>query len=97
MPRSVGRLRRGWSVSAYDARAAKTLKRAKQQLVVLKLKGTTCKEQGSVASVILKHAPNQDGLLVVGSKGLDALDRFLLGSVSTRVVQHANCSVLIVR
>ena len=80
-----------------DARAAKTLKRAKQQLVVLKLKGTTCKEQGSVASVILKHAPSQDGLLVVGSKGLDALDRFLLGSVSAKLIEHATCPMLVVK
>jgi nucleotide-binding universal stress UspA family protein len=56
-----------------EARAAKTLKRAKQQLVALKLKGTARKEQGAVASVILKHAPNQDGLLVVGSKGMNQI------------------------
>jgi nucleotide-binding universal stress UspA family protein len=36
-------------------------------------------------------------LIVMGAKGLGAIDRFLLGSVSTRVVQHANCSVLVVR
>jgi len=33
----------------------------------------------------------------VGSRGFDALDRFLLGSVSTQVVLHAPCSVLIVK
>jgi len=36
-------------------------------------------------------------LIVMGAKGLDAVSRFLLGSVSTRVVQYANCSVLVVR
>jgi nucleotide-binding universal stress UspA family protein len=36
-------------------------------------------------------------LIVMGAKGLGAIARFLLGSVSTRVVQHANCSVLVVR
>ena len=81
-------------IQRMEARAAKTLKRAKQQLVSLKLKGTARKEQGSVASVILKHAPNQDGLLVVGSKGLDALDRFLLGSVSAKLIEHATCPIL---
>jgi len=35
--------------------------------------------------------------MMVGGKGLDALDRFLLGSVSTWVVRHADCAVLIVR
>jgi nucleotide-binding universal stress UspA family protein len=41
-----------------------------------------------------KHHVN---LIVMGAKGLDAVSRFLIGSVSTRVVQHANCSVLVVR
>jgi len=36
-------------------------------------------------------------LNVMGAKGLGAIARFLLGSVATRVVQHANCSVLVVR
>lgn len=84
-------------IQRVEARAAKTLKRAKQQLASLKLKGTARKEQGAVASVILKRAPNQDGLLVVGNKGLDALDRFLLGSVSTKLIEHATCPVLVVK
>ena len=84
-------------IQRMEARAAKTLKRAKQQLVSLKLKGTARKEQGAVASIILKRAPNQDGLLVVGNKGLDALDRFLLGSVSTKLIEHATCPVLVVK
>ena len=50
-----------------------------------------------MASVILKRAPNQDGLLVVCSKGLDPLDRFLLGSASRKLVEHATCPVLVVK
>ena len=80
-----------------EARSARTLKKAKQQLAALKLKGTVRKEQGAVAPVILKRAPKRDGLLVVGSQGLDALDRFLLGSVSTKLIQHAACPVLVVK
>ena len=145
-----------------EARSARTLKKAKQQLAALKLKGTVRKEQGAVAPVILKRAPKRDGLLVVGSQGLapspwlksqelkeanlklidqsvrklikagftaeplyqlgnpaeeimtvaakqhadlivmgaqglGAMGRFLLGSVSTRVVQHATCAVRVVR
>jgi universal stress protein family protein len=33
----------------------------------------------------------------MGAQGLGAMARFLLGSVSTRVVQHATCAVLVVR
>lgn len=38
-----------------------------------------------------------DPLLVVGSRGLNASTRFLLGSVPHRVSHHAACDVLIVR
>ena len=75
-------------IQRMEARAANTLKAAKQQLAALKLKGTVRKEQGAIAPTILKRAPNRDGLLVVGSQGLDALDRFLLGSVSTKLSPH---------
>lgn len=36
-------------------------------------------------------------LIVVGSRGTKGLERFLLGSVASKVVAHALCSVLIVR
>jgi len=80
-----------------EAHAARTLMKATQQLASLKLTGTARKEQGPVASTILKRAPKRDGLLVVGSQGLDALDRFTLGSVSTKLIQHAPCPVLVVK
>lgn len=36
-------------------------------------------------------------LIVIGSRGLSVFGRFLLGSVSDRVVHHAECSVTVVR
>jgi nucleotide-binding universal stress UspA family protein len=84
-------------VQRVTARAAKILKRTEQQLASLNLKGTARKERGAVAQTILKRAPKRDGLLVAGSKGLDALDRFLLGSVSTKLIQYATCPVLVVK
>jgi len=84
-------------IQRVEARSARTLKRAKQQLTALKLTGTVHKEQGAIAPTILKRAPKRDGLLVVGSQGLDALDRFMLGSVSTKLIQHATCPVLVVK
>ena len=80
-----------------EARLARTITNTKKQLVLLKLKGTVRKEQGAVASVILKRTPKRDGLLVVGSQGLDILDRFMLGSVSTKLIHHATCPVLVVK
>jgi nucleotide-binding universal stress UspA family protein len=84
-------------IKRMEARAAKTLKEATQQFALLKLAGTVRKEQGPVAPTILKRAPKRDGLLVVGSQGLDALDRFMLGSVSTNLIHHATCPVLVVK
>jgi len=80
-----------------ETRCAKTLKEATEELAALKLKGRVRKEQGAVAPTILKRAPKRDGLLVVGSQGLDALDRFMLGSVSTNLIHHATCPVLVVK
>ena len=40
---------------------------------------------------------NPTDLLVVGSRGLSAARRLLLGSVSTALVNHAPCPVLVVR
>ncbi|MGH7486259.1 MAG: universal stress protein, partial [bacterium] len=80
-----------------EARSARTITGAKKQLTLLKLKGTVRKEQGAVAPVILQRTPKRDGFLVVGSQGLDALDRFMLGSVSTKLIHHATCPVLVVK
>jgi nucleotide-binding universal stress UspA family protein len=79
------------------SRWLKALKEAKQRFVSLNLNGKACKEQGAIAPTILKRAPKRNGLLVVGSQGLDALDRFLLGSVSTTLIHHAPCPVLVVK
>jgi nucleotide-binding universal stress UspA family protein len=37
------------------------------------------------------------GLIVIGSRGLGALSRALMGSVSDSVVKHAHCPVFVVR
>ncbi len=37
------------------------------------------------------------GLIVIGSRGLGAVSRALMGSVSDSVVRHAHCPVLVIR
>jgi nucleotide-binding universal stress UspA family protein len=55
-------------------------------------------EEGVVVEEILDHLEQHPtDLLVVGSRGLSATRRLLLGSVSTAVVNHAPCPVLVVR
>lgn len=59
---------------------------------------TGVREASHPAAGLIDAAREYDAdLLVVGSRGLTGLDHFLLGSVSERVLQHAPCSVLIVR
>ncbi len=53
---------------------------------------------GHPAAAILEFIDlEQPDLITVGARGLGALRRFLLGSVSERVAKHARSSVLVVR
>jgi len=56
-------------------------------------------EQGvSPADNIITFADeNNIDLIVVGHRGKANLEKFLLGSVASRVISHASCSVLIVK
>ncbi|MGZ8423162.1 MAG: universal stress protein [Nitrospira sp.] len=84
-------------IKRVEAKGKITMAEAKAQMASLKMKGKLVSERGTVGPTILKRAAKRDGLVVLGSRGLDALDRFMLGSVSTQVTLHAPCSVLIVK
>jgi nucleotide-binding universal stress UspA family protein len=52
---------------------------------------------GHPARALLEHARREEfDLLVVGRKGHNALERFLLGSVTLKLAAHAPCPLLIV-
>ena len=54
--------------------------------------------EGSPREVIVDEAEHWHAdLIVMGSRGLGAWNRLLLGSVSNAVIHHAKCSVEIVR
>lgn len=56
------------------------------------------RESGDITDEILKAASEFDSdLIVVGHKGKGAIEKFLIGSVATRIGHHAACSVLAVR
>ncbi len=84
-------------IKRLEEQGKKIVAETQERLAALHLKGRVVKERGAVASTLLKRAPKRDGLIVVGSRGLDALDRFMLGSVSTHLTTHAPCSVLVVK
>jgi nucleotide-binding universal stress UspA family protein len=53
---------------------------------------------GSPSAEIVALAEELEaGLVVVGSRGLRAVRRALMGSFSDSVVRHAHCPVLVVR
>lgn len=54
-------------------------------------------KEGSPADIILKAVENEGvDLIVMGTSGKHGLDRFLLGSVTEKVVRSAECPVLAV-
>ncbi|MBM4125857.1 MAG: universal stress protein [Nitrospira sp.] len=86
----------GEAVHFLESRAQRVVTETQQHLKALGLKGFIRVEKEAIANALLKHAGSK-GLLVVGSRGLNALDRFMLGSVSTAVTLHASCPVLVVK
>lgn len=54
--------------------------------------------EGNPADAVIELAEKEDAdLIVIGSRGLGAVERFVLGSTSERVVRHASCPVLVAR
>lgn len=60
-----------------------------------------CKAEVSATSVpdaIIAFAENEKvDLIVIGSRGLSPASRFRMGSVASKVVRHAPCSVYVVK
>ena len=62
------------------------------------VKGEAVPQFDSVAHQIIEQAEHKKvDLIVIGTRGLGGFKRLLLGSVSSEVVTHAACNVLVVR
>ena len=72
------------------------LEQAKQYLSERGLEAELVEAQGDPGTAIVEAASKTD-LIIVGSRGLNPLQRMLLGSVSSKVVHRAPCDVLVVR
>jgi nucleotide-binding universal stress UspA family protein len=78
--------------------AEAVLARAGREFEDAAIEATTHAREGNAAAVIIDVAEEQDAdLIVVGSRGLNGVERFLHGSVSSKLAHHAPCSVMIVR
>ena len=74
------------------------LARAARELEAEGLEVDTHAREGDPAHVIIEAAEELGAeLIVVGSRGLTGLERFLMGSVSSKLAQHAPTSLMVVR
>jgi nucleotide-binding universal stress UspA family protein len=64
-------------------------------------KGLTIKTlllQGNPASVILDYSKKEKfELIILGSRGMGKFRELILGSVSSKIVHHSSCAVLLIR
>ncbi len=76
----------------------RTLENGNKILSKKDLSGKSLLKEGNIVSEIEKIVKSEKcDLIIVGNKGLGAVTRFLLGSVSNKLAQHSNCSLLIVK
>ncbi|MFQ5497137.1 MAG: universal stress protein [Nitrosopumilus sp.] len=76
----------------------KTLQKANDKISKKGINAKNILKEGNIAAEIDKVVKNEKcDLIIVGSKGLGAVTRFLLGSVSTKLAQSSSCSVMIVK
>ncbi|MFN8188348.1 MAG: universal stress protein [Gaiellales bacterium] len=88
--------------SAVDPSAAEaaevSLDKAREVLGATSIPSRFIEGRGDAAETLVQVAKDEDaGLIVLGTRGLNFAQRALLGSVSTKVVHHAHCDVLVVR
>ncbi|MGB5835074.1 MAG: universal stress protein [Thiohalocapsa sp.] len=80
-----------------DKRGGDVFERARQ---VISAGGVAVEEtvlSGDPASAIIAYAKSiENPLIIMGSRGLSRISEMLMGSVSHRVIHHANCPVTVV-
>ena len=81
-----------------DEERRKQLEEAQKVLGEHGITAATVLRSGDPASAIIGEAESEGAdLIVLGTRGLSPAERWLVGSVSTKVLHHAHCSVLVVR
>ena len=81
-----------------DEERKRELAEAMQLLKDRGIEAKAIERRGDAAEAIVDEAQTEDAeLIVLGTRGLSGAKRWLMGSVSTRVVHHAPCNVLVVR
>ena len=74
------------------------LEQCKKQALQSNVQIETVLEQGDYAHEIIEVAKRKDcELIIMGSRGMSPIKELMLGSVSLKVMHHANCPVMVVR
>jgi nucleotide-binding universal stress UspA family protein len=82
----------------FKEKAMKTIEKVSEQIKGKVKKVVSLVETGDAADEILMSAKKYDiDLIIVGYKGYGKEGRFLIGSVTDKIVRHASCSVMVVR
>ena len=92
-----------WDLS--ESRAAESVREHGRELTAgvaeqapASLEVVSVVEEGDPRTEILAYADdNAIDVIVMGTRGLSGIDRFLLGSVAEHVMRNADCSVLVTR
>ncbi|MCX8033966.1 MAG: universal stress protein [Thermodesulfovibrio sp.] len=82
----------------FRAETEGNLSKAEEILKGKEVKGNTLILEGNPSEVIVEYAKNNHiDLIVIGTKGKDATERTLFGSVTQKVTANAGCSVLVIK
>lgn len=85
-------------IQEMDEANEKTIEEAKEIMGKYKEDCYFERLQGDVAQELIDYADKHElELMLIGSRGLGVFKGMVLGSVSSRVVQHADCHVLIIK
>lgn len=82
----------------YSERAAQALAAAKELIGPTRNIVQATSPEGDPAAKIIENAKELGiDLIIMGNRGLGAFSRTFLGSVSHKILNHADCSVLIIK
>ena len=76
----------------------RVLVQAKKTAAQFGIDSTILMKEGNIHNEIINLAKKEQcNLIIIGSKGLGAVGRFFLGSISNKLANNSPCSVLIVK
>lgn len=84
-------------LDSLTAEAEKTLKKVSARAEGIPSVKTLVKYGNPAAEILAVASKMKASLIVTGSHGRHGAEKFLLGSVSSKIVDHAPCSVLVVK